>query len=73
MAKKRSWVSKLLHVNDKGPSWLHELVTGSLFRVSNMRNEESINTIKSKIDTMRALAEDAQIIILCYRRNYCEY
>lgn len=61
MAKKRSWVSKLLHVNDKGPSWLHELVTGSLFRVSNMRNEESINTIKSKIDTMRALAEDAQI------------
>jgi len=42
-------------------SYLRELVTGSLYKVSDMRSDSSISDIKTQIDTMRALSRDSQI------------
>lgn len=42
-------------------SYLRELITGSLYKVSDMRSDSSISDIKTQIDTMRALARDSQI------------
>ncbi len=43
------------------PSYLRYLASGSFIRVSDLRNSSDISTIRAKIDTMRSLAEDAQI------------
>lgn len=42
-------------------SWLRGLVTGSFYKLSNLRGETSLQDIKTQIDTMRALARDSQI------------
>lgn len=43
-------------------SWLKSLITsGSLYKISDIRENNSFSTIKSTIDTMRALAQDSQI------------
>lgn len=44
-----------------GGSWLRSVVSGSLYRVSDIRSISSFNDIKTQIDTMRALATDSQI------------
>lgn len=42
-------------------SWLRSVVSGSLYRVSDIRTISSFSDIKTQIDTMRALATDSQI------------
>lgn len=42
-------------------SYLRNLVTGSLYKISDLRGDTSLADIKTQIDTMRALARDSQI------------
>ena len=42
-------------------SYLREIVTGSLYKISDIRGNTSFSDIKTQIDTMRALARDSQI------------
>jgi len=42
-------------------SILRKIVSGSFYRVSDLRKDTDIATIRAKIDTMRALALDSQI------------
>lgn len=42
-------------------SWVRSVVSGSLIRMSDVRSDTSIKDIHTQIDTMRALARDAQI------------
>ena len=42
-------------------SYMRNLVTGSLYKISDARNNSSISDIRTQIDTMRALAQDSQI------------
>ena len=67
MANKR-WVDKFFRrTNPKSvaqpdkPSWVRQLLTGSLFKVSDIRGDTSISNIRSQIDMLRALANDSQI------------
>lgn len=58
------WVEKLFpnrYSYGTKPSYLRTIVTGSLYRVSDVRSESSYADIKTQIDTMRALATDSQI------------
>lgn len=64
-----SWLDRLLNrtrVANKrngsnGLSILRQIVAGSFYRVSSMKGDSSFNTIRTQIDTMRALATDSQI------------
>lgn len=49
--------------NDMKPelSFLRDVVTGSLYRISNIRSDSDIDTILSMIATMRELAKDSQV------------
>lgn len=42
-------------------SWLRHVVSGSFFKMSDIRGNTSISDIQTKIETMRALAKDSQI------------
>jgi hypothetical protein len=42
-------------------SFLHKVISGSLFKMSDLRGQTSLADIKTKIDMMRALAIDSQI------------
>lgn len=42
-------------------SYLRSLLSGSLYKISDMRGATSLQDIKTQIDTMRALARDPQI------------
>lgn len=59
---KNSWLDRLLP-KSKGnkKSWLRGVVSGSLYKVSDIRKNDSLADIKTHIDTMRALARDSQI------------
>lgn len=46
---------------EKKSSWLRTVVSGSFLKMSDLRGNTSIEDIKTKIDTMRALASDSQI------------
>lgn len=54
------WYQKLLPKRIK-PSWLRSIATGSIYKISDIRGQTDVSTIKSIIDTMRALAKDSQI------------
>ena len=56
-----NWVQKLLPVRRHRKSYLRDIVTGSMYRISDMRGNSSLADIKTQIDTMRALARDSQI------------
>ena len=43
------------------PSYLRSVVTGSFYKISDLRSNSDIANIRSQIDTMRALARDSQI------------
>lgn len=43
------------------PSFLRRLISGTLFRASDLKQGSDLATIRSKIDMMRALAKDSQI------------
>lgn len=47
--------------NNRSISWLRSIISGSLYRVSDLRTCSSVSDIKTQIDTMRALANDSQI------------
>lgn len=55
-----SLINRLLP-KKKRTSFLRNIVSGSLYRVSDMRTNTSLADIKTQIDTMRALAKDPQI------------
>ena len=40
---------------------LRKIAVGSLYKVSSIKGDSSLATIRTQIDTMRALAEDSQI------------
>lgn len=56
----RWWFQRLLPTPKK-VSYLRNVVTGSFYRVSDIRGNSSLADIKTQIDTMRALAADSQI------------
>lgn len=58
------WIDKLVPSRSKlldARSWIRSVVSGSLYRVSDIRGNTSVADIKTQIDTMRALARDSQI------------
>ena len=59
----KHWIQNLLTPgNTIRKSWVRSMVTGSLYRVSDLYSSGSaIHSIKTQIDTMRALATDGQI------------
>lgn len=57
---KDSWIKRLLN-RPKSQSWIRSVISGSMYRISDMRGNTSLADIKTQIDTMRALARDAQI------------
>lgn len=62
MATLSSWFKKLTTKPvDRSSTVLRSLVSGTFFKMSNLRGENSVTTIKNMIDAMRALAEDSQI------------
>ena len=63
-----NWVDRLFRRNAQAQqkaypftTFLKQIQVGSFYRISNMKGATSISTIKTQIDTMRALAEDSQI------------
>lgn len=63
-----NWLDKLLRRSQTAQkkqtpftTFLRQIQVGSFYRVSNMKGNSSLATIKTQIDTMRALAEDSQI------------
>ncbi len=61
MAQQRYWIRRLFRDNTNKKSWLRSLVSGSLFRLSDMRSNSCRDDIKTLITTMRALSEDSQV------------
>lgn len=45
----------------KQHSWVRSVVSGSLYRLSDIRGDTDVADIKTQIDTMRSLARDSQI------------
>ena len=66
MADNNRWYNFIFRQRDRsdrksGSSWLRSIISGSLYRVSDIRGISSFSDIKTQIDTMRALANDSQI------------
>lgn len=58
------WIDRLIPKRKQtaGPlSFLRYVVTGSLYKISDIRGNTSVADIQTQIDTMRALARDSQI------------
>lgn len=58
------WMKRLLPSKNKYQqehSWLRTIVTGGLYRVSDVRGNADFADIRTQIDTMRAVARDSQI------------
>lgn len=58
---RRRILEMLLPKKAKRSSWVRDAITGSFYRVSNIKSDSTFNSIKQTIDTMRALANDSQI------------
>ena len=59
-----NWMKRLLpskHKYQQEHSWLRTVVTGGLYRMSDIRGNADFADIKTQIDTMRAVARDSQI------------
>lgn len=54
------WIEKL-NPKKKKYSYLRDVITGSMYRISDVRGNTSIADIHTQIDVMRALARDSQI------------
>lgn len=54
-------LERLLKTPEPKPSLLRKIVSGSFFKVSDLRGNTSLADIHTQIDTMRALARDSQI------------
>lgn len=57
---RQRWYQRLLPTPSK-KSWIRSAVSGSLYRISDMRTNTSIADIRTQIDTVRELAKDSQI------------
>ena len=44
-------------------SWMNKVLTGSLYRISDMRTTSSVSDIQTQIKVMRALAKDSQVSV----------
>lgn len=58
------WIDRLFNrssVQKDSVSFLRWVVSGSLYKISDIRGDSSFSTIQTLIDTMRALARDSQI------------
>lgn len=55
------WFDKIVGKQSKSPSWVRNLLSGSLYKISDVRSGTDIADIRSQIDVMRALARDSQI------------
>lgn len=61
---RRHWVDKILNSRKKQnpyESYVRSVLSGSLYRISDVRGNSSISNIHTQIDVMRALARDSQI------------
>lgn len=63
-----TWLDKILRRSSKAQkevfpftTFLRQMQVGSFYRVSNLKGSSDFATIRTQIDTMRALAEDSQI------------
>ena len=59
-----NWMKRMLPRRNKyhqEHSWLRTIITGGLYRMSDMRGNADFADIKTQIDTMRAVARDSQI------------
>lgn len=57
----RRWWRRLVPENQTIGSYIRQVVAGTFYRISDMRNDSCWATIESMIDTMEALARDSQI------------
>lgn len=58
---RNKWLDRLMPKSKKSSSYIRDIVSGSLYRISDIRGDTSFADIKTEIDTMRALARDSQI------------
>lgn len=56
-----NWIQRLLPKVKSNRSYLRDIVTGSLYRISDIHTNSSIADIHTQIQTMRALARDSQV------------
>ena len=56
-----SWFKRLTTQKKDDTSWLRSFIAGSIFKISDIRGQTSLQDIRTQIDTMRALANDSQI------------
>ena len=59
-----NWMKRLLpagHKYQQPLSWLRSVVTGGLYRMSDIRGNSDFSDIQTQINTMRAVARDSQI------------
>jgi len=56
----RLW-DRLFPKEKPAPSWLRSATAGSLYRLSDLRSNSAITTIRNQIDSMRSLAQDSQV------------
>ena len=60
-----SWLDRLRNKRQSAqqdkPSYIREVVAGSLYSLNGLKAGDAVSDIKTQIDTMRALAEDSQI------------
>lgn len=64
MSRKSKWYERLIpekYRSNKQPSWLRNVVSGGIYRTSDLRSSSSFSDIKTQIDVMRAMTRDAQI------------
>ena len=57
------WYNRIVNAKTRKQikSFLRSVVTGSFYKMSDLRGDSSLKDIKTQIDTMRALARDSQI------------
>lgn len=56
-----NWFQRLTTPKKQDTSWIRQFVSGSLFKMSDIRGQTGLENIRTTIDTMRALANDSQI------------
>lgn len=56
-----NWIDKFIRPVVKRPSYLKNITTGALYRISDLRGNDSVQDIHTTIKVMRALAKDSQI------------
>ncbi len=58
---RKKWYDKILRTRKPEKSWVQSVVSGPLFRTSDLVRSNTSESIRTVIDTMRALATDSQV------------